>query len=227
MAGAQRMAYPPVVAGGPDACTVHYSRNDKAVAPGQLLLMDAGCELHGYASDVTRTWPVSGRFTGPQRDVYELVLEVHQACLQAARPGTSIRKLHDLSVRLLCDGIHSLGIIPQASLEQLAAGLYRKLYWHSVGHFLGLDTHDTATVGHDRTLEASAVITIEPGLYIPNDARFGAFRGIGVRIEDDVLVTSGGAEVLSCDAPVEVADVEHLVRGGRAGAEQQLAYNVA
>ena len=153
-----------------------------ALAPGQLLLMDAGCELGGYASDVTRTWPVSGSYSGPQRALYELVLAVHQACLQAARPGTSIRRLHDLSVHLMCDGIHQLRLLPGASREALAAGGYRPLYWHSVGHYLGLDTHDCGSLGHERLLEARAVITIEPGLYVPDLPAFGAIARLGVRI---------------------------------------------
>jgi Xaa-Pro aminopeptidase len=185
-----------------------------------------GCELDGYASDVTRTWPVSGRFSGAQRDAYELVLHVHRACLQAVRPGASIRRLHELSVRLLCEGIHDLRLMPGLSLEQLYGGAYRRLYWHSVGHYLGMDTHDTGSLGHDRTLEASAVITIEPGLYVPDEPAFGPFRGIGVRIEDDVLVTQAGAELLSCDVPVEAREVEALVQGGGAG-QQRLAYHAA
>jgi Xaa-Pro aminopeptidase len=161
--------------------------------------------------------------------VYELVLHVHRACLEAARPGASIRGLHDLSVRLLCEGIHDLHLLPGTGLEQLRAGAYRRLYRHSVGHYLGMDTHDTGSLGHERALEAGVVITIEPGLYVPDEPAFGAFRGVGVRIEDDVLVTPAGAEVLSCDAPVEAGEVERLVRGGggAAAAEQRLACHVA
>ncbi|MEW5312326.1 MAG: hypothetical protein WDW38_003968 [Sanguina aurantia] len=167
--GAARLAYPSVVAGGSDACTIHYSRHDKRVPGGQMLLMDAGCEHGGYVSDVSRTWPVSGKFTGPQREVYNIVLETHKS----------------------------------------------EFYWHSVGHWLGLDTHDTALVYHDKKLVAGHVITIEPGLYIPDEPRFGVYAGIGVRIEDDVVLTEHGCEVLSKDAPIEVEDVERMVGSAR------------
>ncbi|GFH29520.1 putative Xaa-Pro aminopeptidase 3 isoform X1, partial [Haematococcus lacustris] len=193
--GASRMAYPPVVAAGPDACTIHYSRNDKVIRDGQLVLMDAGCELHGYCSDVTRTWPVSGRFTPAQRLVYSTVLHTHNQCIKACKPGVSIRDLHNLSVLLISEGLQRLGVCGQVSADQIAGlGLYRRFYRHSVGHFLGLDTHDTPLMTHNRPLQAGNVITIEPGLYIPNDPVFGMLRGIGVRLEDDVLVTATGCE---------------------------------
>eukprot|EP00878_Enallax_costatus_P017370 GHUV01018243.1.p1 GENE.GHUV01018243.1~~GHUV01018243.1.p1 ORF type:complete len:479 (+),score=103.96 GHUV01018243.1:841-2277(+) len=195
LAGASRLAYPVVAGGGPDACTIHYSRNDKQVGENQLLLMDAGCEYHGYASDVTRTWPVSGRYTLEQRQVYETVLSVRQKCLEAVVPGNTLAKVHQLSVQLLCEGLHELGILPQYSLDDLRRGMYRDFYCHSVGHYLGLDVHDTNTIGPHRTLEPGVVMAIEPGLYIPNHPQFGAYAGIGVRIEDDVLVTNSGAQV--------------------------------
>ncbi|KXZ55090.1 hypothetical protein GPECTOR_3g245 [Gonium pectorale] len=209
--GAQRLAYPSVVAGGPDACTTHYSRADKVLRAGQLVLMDAGCEYWGYVSDVTRTWPVGGRFSGPQRDVYELVLEVHQRCLATCRPGSSIRELHALSCEMLSDGIRQLRLLPGASAEEIRRNGYREFFWHSLGHYLGMDTHDTSLVGYDRKLEAGNVITVEPGLYIPDLPQFGPYRGIGVRIEDDVLLTVQGCAVLSDQAPVAVSAVEELV----------------
>ncbi|EFJ50376.1 hypothetical protein VOLCADRAFT_58370, partial [Volvox carteri f. nagariensis] len=196
-AGAQRLAYPTVVAGGPDACTIHYGRNDKVLQGGQLVLMDAGAEYWGYVSDVSRTWPVSGTFSGPQRDVYAVVLEAHQRCLAACRPGSSIRELHALSIDILSEGLLDLKLLPRASLAEIRNHLYRDFYWHSLGHYLGLDTHDTPLIGHDRQLEPGTTITVEPGLYIPDLPQFGVFRGIGVRIEDDVLVTSSGCRVLS------------------------------
>ncbi|EFN53170.1 hypothetical protein CHLNCDRAFT_136970 [Chlorella variabilis] len=209
--GAQRMAYPPVVAGGPDACTIHYSRNDKSVPGDQMVLLDGGCEYHGYCSDVTRTWPTGGKYSGAQRAVYDAVLEVHRACLEACQPGATLRQLHHISVRLLAEAIAQLGLLPGQAAGDIMQGSYRRFYPHSVGHWLGLDTHDSSTMSHDRPLEPGVVLTIEPGLYIPDDEAFGRYRGIGVRIEDDVAVTAAGHEVLSADVPVEAAEVEQLV----------------
>lgn len=200
--GAQRMAYPPVVASGPDATTIHYSRNDKQLVPGDLLLVDAGCEYYGYCSDVTRTWPVSGRFEGANRDVYQAVLETHAALLRACVPGYTLRQLHHMSVDLLRDAMRSLGL----------EGDYKTFYPHSVGHWLGMDTHDVASVSHDLPLEGGVTLTIEPGLYIPDEPQYGHYRGIGVRIEDDVLVRDGGGcEVLSASAPRELDEIEMLM----------------
>lgn len=209
--GAQRMAYPPVVAGGPDACTIHYSRNDKAVRGDQMVLLDGGCEYQGYCSDVTRTWPVGGKYSGAQKAVYEAVLEVHRTCLDACQPGSTLRQLHHISVRLLADALAQLGIVPGQSATDIMQGSFRRFYPHSVGHWLGLDTHDSSTMSHDRPLEAGVVLTIEPGLYIPDEPRFGPFAGVGVRIEDDVAITASGHEVLSGGVPVGVAELEELV----------------
>ncbi|KAF6266603.1 peptidase M24, structural domain-containing protein [Scenedesmus sp. NREL 46B-D3] len=216
LAGASRLAYPVVAGGGADSCTIHYSRNDKQVGDGQVLLMDAGCEYHGYVSDVTRTWPVNGRYTAEQRQVYETVLEVRRRCLEAAVPGNTLGKVHQLSVQLLSEGLRDLGLLPLATLQDFQKGLYREFYCHSVGHYLGMDVHDTNTVGPHRTLEPGVVMAIEPGLYIPDHPQFGAYAGIGVRIEDDVLVTHNGAEVLSDAVPVDPDHIEALV-GAAAG----------
>lgn len=200
--GAQRMAYPPVVASGSDATTIHYSRNDKQLVPGDLLLVDAGCEYYGYCSDVTRTWPVGGRFEGANRDVYEAVLETHAALLRACVPGNTLRQLHHMSVDMLRDALRSLGL----------EGDYKTFYPHSVGHWLGMDTHDAPSVSHDLPLEDGVTLTIEPGLYIPDDPRYGHYRGIGVRIEDDVLIRNGGGcEVLSASAPCGPDEIERLL----------------
>ncbi|GLC43480.1 hypothetical protein PLESTB_001561700 [Pleodorina starrii] len=222
-AGAQRLAYPSVVAGGPDACTIHYGRNDKVLAGGQVVLMDAGAEYWGYVSDVTRTWPVGGSFSGPQRDVYAIVLEAHQRCLAACRPGSSIRELHSLCIDILSEGLRDLRLLPGASLAEIRNTLYREFFWHSLGHYLGLDTHDTHLIGHERRLEEGAVITVEPGLYIPDLPQFGAFRGIGVRIEDDVLLTAAGCQVLSDQAPVSIAEVEELAGSAAAASASSAA----
>lgn len=212
MAGASRLAYPTMAGGGPDSCTIHYSRNDKRVHGGQAVLMDAGCEYFGYASDVTRTWPVDGSYTPEQRRVYETVLAVRQRCLEEAYPGNTLAKIHSLSVQLLSEGLRDLGILPGASLDDITRGLYRDFYCHSVGHYLGLDVHDTNTIGPYRTLESGVVLAIEPGLYIPDHPQFGPYAGIGVRIEDDVLITQSGCEVLSDAVPVNPDEVEALVR---------------
>jgi len=166
-AGAQRMAYPPVVAGAADACTIHYHRNDKTLgSASDLLLLDGGCEMYGYASDVTRTWPIGGKFEGAQAAVYAAVLAAHRQLLRACRPGATLRQLHQLSIRLLTESLCELGILRGVSVDAvIESRLYRTFYPHSVGHWLGIDTHDSNTVGHDRPLEPGVVLTIEPGGY--------------------------------------------------------------
>lgn len=210
--GAQRMAYPSVVAGGPDACTIHYGNNDKKLNSGDFLLLDGGCEMHGYCSDVTRTWPVGGTFSSPQLAVYEAVLNAHKALLGACKPGTTLRQLHHMSIRLLSESLRALGVLPGMSTDAIMAEqAFRIFYPHSVGHWLGMDTHDSSGMSHETLLQPGVVLTIEPGLYIPDREEFGAYRGIGVRLEDDVAIVEGGAEVMSKDVPLEVRDVEELV----------------
>jgi len=214
--GAQRVAYPPVVAGGADACTIHYLRNDKMLEEGKLVLMDAGCEFWGYASDVTRTWPVGGRFSGPQCEVYDAVLEVHRQCVDACRAGRTLRQIHALSVQLISQAIARLGLLGEADPQAIAAGRYRPLYCHSIGHWLGMDTHDTSSIPHDRPLQPGTVMAIEPGLYVPDEPAFGRYAGIGVRIEDVVAVQPGGGppEVMSRHVPTDPEEIEAIVRGG-------------
>eukprot|EP00854_Cymbomonas_tetramitiformis_P000857 gene857-1349_t len=204
--GAQRMAYPQVVAGGASANIIHYSRNDKAVLDGEMVLMDAGCEYYGYASDITRTWPVNGRFTSAQREVYEAVLDVHRQCLEASVEGGTLRELHYLSVRTLSEALRQFGLPHSGSS-------YRRFYPHNLGHWLGLDTHDVAHVSLDRPMEPGVVLTVEPGLYIPDaDDIPKGLRGIGVRLEDDIVVTGKGpADVLTKNVPLDPEDVEALV----------------
>lgn len=211
--GAQRMAYPPVVAGGADAITIHYSRNDKKLTSNDLILFDGGCELFGYCSDVTRTWPIGGKFSGAQLDVYNAVLMAHRKLLAACRPGTTMRQLHHLSLRLLAESLKDLNIFPNTTTVDsiISDHKYRMFYPHSVGHLLGLDVHDAHTNSHDRPLESGVVLTIEPGLYIPDEEKYGHLRGIGVRIEDDVAVTEGNPEILSQKAPIETQDIESIV----------------
>ena len=210
--GAQRLAYPPVVAAGEDACIIHYSKNDKVARDGDLLLMDAGCEYNGYCSDITRTWPINGKFTGAQAAVYNAVLDAHKACIEACVPGSSLRQLHQLSIAELSKGLHSLGVVPRASEDAIAKGLYRRFYPHSVSHWLGLDTHDVPSVDYSKRMEPGAVLTVEPGLYIPDLPDIPAdLRGIGVRIEDDIVVTRGRPENMTAAVPVEAGELEALV----------------
>ncbi|CAD7695314.1 unnamed protein product [Ostreobium quekettii] len=208
--GAQNLAYPAIAASGPDCCAIHYSRNDKTVRERDLILMDAGCELFGYASGVTRTWPATGRFSGPQRDLYEVVRAVHRCCLLACQPGMSLMQMHHMSVQTLCEGLHSLGI-GSASVSTLMKGAYKKFYPHMIGHYLGIDVHDTTHVPWESPLEPGVVLGLQPGLYIPDEDGFGAFRGLGVRIEDGVVVTEQGPRVLSGGAPIEAEHIEAVV----------------
>lgn len=184
LAGAAETAFPPVVGSGRHACTVHYSRNDRRLRRGDSVLMDAGCELAHYASDVTRTWPLGG-FSHAQRLVYDHVLRVHQAMLAAVRPGATLAALHRRSVQMLAEALADLGV----GRSTIAARLASHFYPHALGHWLGADVHDCSDVARSSPLEPGVVLTIEPGLYMRREA--GApreFADIGVRIEDVVLV---------------------------------------
>jgi Xaa-Pro aminopeptidase len=184
---------------------------------GDLLLIDAGCELDGYASDITRTFPVNGRFSGPQREIYELVLAAQQAAIAEIRPGSPWNAAHDAAVRVLAQGFVDLKLV-EGSLEQvLETESYRKFYMHRTGHWLGLDVHDAGEYkreGEWRELQPGMVLTVEPGAYIrPGPDVPERYAGIGVRIEDDALVTSGGCDIITAAAPKAVADIEALMRG--------------
>jgi len=208
--GARRLAFPPVVASGSSACTIHYSRNDQPLRPGDLVLMDAGCELGGYCSDVSRTWPVGGRFSPAQRAVYTEVLEAHQHCVAACQAGASAQEVHALSVQKLQQGLSRLGAFGGGAGGGGRA--YMRFYPHSVTHWLGMDVHDTPSVPLSQALEPGVALTIEPGLYFPDAPDVPrSLRGIGVRIEDDVLVTPEGPEVLSAGVPVEPDQLEALL----------------
>ena len=213
LAGAHGPAFPPVVGSGANACTIHYGRNDARLCDGDLVLLDAGCERWGYASDVTRTWPVSGTFSPAQRAVYEAVLRVHTACVAEVQVGAHLRDIHALSVHMLTDALRDLGVaIGDSARDSRESTRHaRKFYPHALGHWLGCDTHDCATVAHDTPLEPGVVLTIEPGLYLQGDGVPDHLQGIGVRIEDDVLVRAEGPKVLSAAAPVDVDEVEALV----------------
>ncbi|MHB8667483.1 MAG: aminopeptidase P N-terminal domain-containing protein [Burkholderiales bacterium] len=213
--GAQFPAYWPIVAGGANACVLHYSDNSARLDDGALLLIDAGCELDGYASDITRTFPVSGKFSGPQKDVYELVLAAQAAAIGAATPGAAWDVPHETAVRVLAQGMIDFGLC-HGSLDQvLETGDYKRFYMHRTGHWLGLDVHDAGDYKVDgkwRPLAQGMVLTVEPGCYIrPGEGVPEAYWNIGVRIEDDVLVTGAGCEVITAETPKSVADIEALV----------------
>jgi Xaa-Pro aminopeptidase len=217
--GAQFPAYSPIVAGGANACVLHYVANDAPLRDGELLLIDAGCELDGYASDITRTFPVNGRFTGPQRAVYELVLEAQRAAIAAVRPGAAWNVPHDAAVRVLAQGMLDLKLLPGSLEEVLQKETYKRFYMHRTGHWLGLDVHDAGeyrAAGNWRPLVPGMVLTVEPGLYIrAADDVPRELRNIGVRIEDDVVVGGEGCEVITAEAPKLVADIEALMRDAR------------
>jgi Xaa-Pro aminopeptidase len=220
--GAQAPSYSPIVAAGANACVLHYLQNDAPMQDGDLLLIDAGCEVEGYASDITRTFPVNGRFSPAQREVYDLVLAAQMAALDAVRPGTAWDQPHEAAVRVLAQGFIDLALV-RGSLDQvLEAGDYKRFYMHRTGHWLGLDVHDAGDYkreGNWRPLEPGMVLTVEPGCYIrPAQDIPERFWNIGVRIEDDVLVTAAGCEVLTTGAPKQPAEIETLMAEARATA---------
>ena len=210
--GAQAVAYPSIVAGGPNACVLHYRDNNRQLQDGDLLLIDAGCEYQSYASDITRTFPVNGRFTGAQKDVYELVLAAQEACLDAVKPGVDFHDYHKVAERVLAQGYIDLGLLAGTLDEVMESGTYKQFYMHRAGHWLGLDVHDAGLYqvnGASQKLVPGMVLTVEPGTYIRRaDNVPEAFWDIGVRIEDDVLVTAAGHENLTHGSPKSVADVE-------------------
>ena len=217
--GAQFPAYSPIVAGGANACVLHYVANDAPLRDGELLLIDAGCELDGYASDITRTFPVNGRFGGGQRAVYELVLEAQRAAIAAVGPGAAWNLPHDAAVRVLAQGMLDLKLLAGPLDEVLEKETYKRFYMHRTGHWLGLDVHDAGeyrAAGAWRALEPGMALTVEPGLYIRAAQDVPpALANIGVRIEDDVVVTAGGCEVITAEAPKSIADIEALMRDSR------------
>jgi Xaa-Pro aminopeptidase len=215
--GAQYPAYSPIVAGGANACVLHYRENNARLADGELLLIDAGCELDGYASDITRTFPVNGKFSGPQRDIYELVLAAQSAAISAVKSGAAWEEPHDAAVLTLARGFVDLGLCRGSVEKVLESEDYKRFYMHRTGHWLGLDVHDAGEYksgGEWRRLEPGMTLTVEPGCYIrPADDVPQPFWNIGVRIEDDVAVTPSGCEILTA-APKTVREIEALVGRG-------------
>ncbi len=211
--GGAGAAYPSIVAAGENATILHYTENTGLLREGELVLIDAGVEFGGYASDVTRTYPIGGRFQQPHADVYQAVLAAQRATLEAVRPGTSLRELHDVAVRSLSQSLIDLGALTCSLDQAIADELYKRFYMHGTGHFLGLDVHDVGShrvEGKPRPLEPGMVFTVEPGLYFrPDEPDCPAeLRGIGVRIEDDVVIVDDGYEVLTRSIPKEPSAVE-------------------
>ncbi len=209
-------AYPSIVGGGENGCILHYTENNAALKDGDLLLIDAGCEYQGYASDVTRTFPINGQFSKPQRALYDLVLKAQQAAIAQATPGNHWNDPHHAAVQVLTEGLLELGIL-KGSLEKLMEEhSYRRFYMHRTGHWLGLDVHDVGDYKFEdewRILEPGMVMTIEPGLYIPADTR-GVRKqwwNMGIRIEDDILITAEGHEILTERIPKAPDEIEALM----------------
>ncbi|MDD5384684.1 MAG: Xaa-Pro aminopeptidase [Gallionella sp.] len=214
--GARHPAYPTIVAGGANACVLHYVGNNAVLSDGDLLLIDAGCEMDGYASDITRTFPVNGRFSAAQREVYEIVLAAQAAAIAAARPGNTWDAPHDAALRVLAQGFIDLKLCQGSVDEVLESESYKRFYMHRTGHWLGMDVHDVGdykTGDNWRALQPGMVFTVEPGCYIrPADDVPQALWNIGIRIEDDVAITAQGNEVLTAAAPRAVVDIEELMR---------------
>jgi Xaa-Pro aminopeptidase len=213
------ISYQPIVGGGENACILHYRENDQTLNDGELLLVDAGCEYECYASDITRTYPVNGEFTSEQRAVYEVVLEANRAAIAKVKPGNHWNDPHTAAVRVVTQGLVKLGLLKGRVLALEKEGAYKKFFMHRTGHWLGMDVHDVGDykIGEEwRVLEPGMAMTIEPGIYIAPGARGvkKGFRGIGVRIEDDVVVTRTGVEVLTSKAPKDPDEIEALMAHG-------------
>ena len=207
--GAQSPAYHSIVAGGANACVLHYVFNNARLHDGDLLLIDAGCELDGYASDITRTFPVNGRFSGPQKELYELVLAAQAAAVEAIRPGAGWNDPHEAALRVLAQGFIDVGLCQGTLDAVLESGDYRRFYMHRTGHWLGLDVHDAGNYKQGDAwlaLEPGMVLTVEPGCYVrPADNVPKHFWDIGIRIEDDAVVTASGCEIITHEVPKTVA----------------------
>jgi len=218
--GAKMPAYGSIVASGRNGCILHYQENDALLKDGDLVLIDAGCEIDCYASDITRTFPVSGKFSTEQKAIYELVLKSQEAAFAAIKPGNHWNQAHEATVQVITAGLVELGLLQGEVDELIAAEAYKAFYMHRAGHWLGMDVHDVGEYkvgGEWRVLEVGMALTVEPGIYVSPDNQSVAkkWRGIGVRIEDDVVVTRKGCEILSSGVPKSVTEIEALMAAAR------------
>ncbi len=214
--GLRAVAYPSIVAGGQNACVLHYTENKAILQDGDLLLIDAGAECDHYAADITRTFPVSGRFSDAQKQLYQLVLDAQTAAIAEIKPNVPWNRAHNVSVKVLTQGLVDLGLLAGKVEQLIEDEAYKVFYMHRIGHWLGMDVHDVGDYKIDnewRILEPGMVLTIEPGLYIPLDCMDvdEKWRGIGIRIEDDLVVTTTGYHILSSAVPKTIADIEALM----------------
>ncbi len=217
--GARFAAYNTIVGGGANACILHYIDNTETLVDGDLVLIDAGCEFEYYASDITRTFPVNGRFSEPQKALYELVLKAQEAALAVIAPGRQWHEPHEASVAVITEGLVELGLLSGEPAQLIEQGVYKKYYMHRIGHWLGMDVHDVGDYkvhGQWRVLEPGMVMTVEPGIYVASDDTDVdvKWRGIGIRIEDDVVITKTGYKLLTDGVPKRVADIEALMAEG-------------
>lgn len=217
--GASGVAYNSIIGGGDNATILHYVENNRPLNDGDLLLVDAGAEYGGYAADITRTFPVNGKYSQAQREVYDVVLDVQEQCIEATKTGNTIKGRHELSIELLTEGMKKLGLLKGKTKELIKKKEFMKYYMHGVGHYLGMDVHDAGRYFTDQTAKNSRpfapgmVLTVEPGLYIPPDDKSAPakYRGIGIRIEDDVLVTEDGNFNLTSAVPKNADEIESLM----------------
>jgi Xaa-Pro aminopeptidase len=213
-------SYEPIVGGGANGCVLHYRANNAPLRDGDLLLIDAGAEYQCYASDITRTFPVNGKFSPEQRALYDIVLAAQRAGIDQVRPGRPFGAYHDAAVRVICAGLIKLGLLKGGLEKNIREQTYKRFYMHKTGHWLGLDVHDVGDYrvdGEDRELEPGMVVTVEPGIYIAADAKGVAakWRGIGIHIEDDVVVTKGDPEVITTAVPNDPDEIEALMTQAR------------
>ena len=216
--GARSPAYNSIVGGGNNSCILHYVENNAELKDGDLVLVDAGCEYKYYASDVTRTFPVNGKFSPEQKEIYSIVLEAHKQSMEQAKPGNKWNLMHEKSVEVIVEGLLDLGLLKGTKDQVIENGDYSKFYMHRIGHWLGMDVHDVGGYKQDgdwRDLEKGMVMTIEPGIYILDSLEDvdDKWKGIGVRIEDDIVVTESGFEVLTPNVPRTIEEVENTVQG--------------
>ncbi|PHM49751.1 Xaa-Pro aminopeptidase [Xenorhabdus miraniensis] len=218
--GARYPAYNTIIGAGENACILHYSENERRMKDGDLVLIDAGCEYEGYAGDITRTFPVNGKFTRPQREIYDIVLEAINVSLELYKPGANIRGVTEQVVRIMVNGLVKLGIMHGEVEQLIETNAYRQFFMHGLSHWLGLDVHDVGNYGveRDRILEPGMVLTVEPGLYIAPDADVPLeYRGIGIRIEDDIVITETGNENLTEHVVKDPDEIEALMAQAKQG----------